>query len=345
MSEVAVVVPVLNGRRTLPRCMEALVRQSLRPRVIYVVDNGSTDGTYDWLQAFAEKEPLVRVLREMRRGPAAARNAGIRVAMTEVAPEFIAFTDADCVAEPRWLEGLCEGFDHSRVGAVTGGIRARVEDTLVGRYLELSAFDPAQEDRVASSPDLTEGIAGGNACVRVCALREVGPFDELFLVAQDWELGLRLLKAGWWIRYSKAAMVDHLHPERTVGDLLRLAAKYGRGRAWILARHFPGQMAVSVCGRRVRLRGPVTGSLSLSSPEKVVAALCAVTLWQPWAIGALILYTGYLGARILAASRVRAVRGMRAWQLPAMVALQLAEQTVGNVQAFRLGLERGVLCL
>jgi GT2 family glycosyltransferase len=345
VSEVAVVVPVRNGRRTLPQCLEGLLRQSLRPQVIYVVDNGSTDGTHEWLQEFAVREPSLRVLREARRGPAAARNAGIRAAMAEGAPEFIAFTDADCVAEPSWLERLREGFEDDRVGAVTGRIRPRVEDTWVGRYLQITAFDPGTKDRVASSVDLAEGIAGGNACVRTCALEEVGPFDESFLVAQDWDLGLRLLKAGWWIRYASGAVVDHIHWERTAGDLLRLAAKYGCGRPRILARHFSGQISVWGFGRRVRVHGPVTASVLLSSPEKVVGALCAVALSRPWALGLAVLYAAYLGVRIWSAGRRRAVRGLRLWEVPAMVALQVAEATVGNGQAFRVGLRGRVLCL
>jgi len=345
VSGVAVVVPVWNGRRTIPQCLEGLLRQSLRPQAIYVVDNGSTDGTYEWLQEFAVREPSVRVLREARRGPAAARNAGIRAAVREGAPEFIAFTDADCVAEPSWLDRLREGFVQGRVGAVTGRIRPRVEDTWVGRYLQITAFDPAAQDRVASSVDLAEGIAGGNACVRTCALEEVGPFDESFLVAQDWDLGLRLLKAGWWIRYASGAVVDHLHRERTAGDLLRLAAKYGCGRARILARHFSGQISVWGFGRRFRGHGPVTASVLLSSPEKVAGVLCAAALWRPWALGLVVFYAAYLAVRIWSAARTRAVQGLRLWELPAMVALELAETAVGNAQAFRVGLKGRVLCL
>jgi glycosyltransferase involved in cell wall biosynthesis len=78
-----VVVPVRNGRKTVPQCLEGLLRQSLRPQVIYVVDNGSTDGTHEWLQEFAVQEPSLRVLREARRGPAAAHNIGTQGAMTE----------------------------------------------------------------------------------------------------------------------------------------------------------------------------------------------------------------------------------------------------------------------
>ncbi len=340
-----VVVPVHNGRGTLPGCLEGLLGQSLEPRAVYVVDNGSSDGTYDWLESFAGRHPLVRPLREGRRGPGAARNAGIRAAQAEGRPEFVAFTDADCIAEPGWLENLCREFEDPRVGAVVGSIRPQVQRSLVGSYLRIAAFDPGARDRLASSAELGEGIAGGNSCVRMAALDQVGAFDESLLVAQDWDLGLRLLRAGWWIRYTPGAVVHHLHSERTVGDLLRLAVKYGRGRPSILARHFPRHLFLSAFGRQRRVCGALTGSVHLTSPEKVALALCAVSLRFPWAWPSLLVYGTYLAARIRSTARDREEMWARPWQLPALVLLELAEAAAANVQAFRVGLRTGVLCV
>lgn len=345
MTHVVVVVPVYNGRDTLPRCLESLLGQALKPRAIYAVDNGSTDGTFEWLQSFAVRHRQVRPLREGRRGPAAARNAGIRAARAEGRPEFVAFTDADCIAEAGWLEDLYRGFEDSRVGAVVGSIRPQVHRSLVGSYLRIAAFDPGSRDRLASSVALREGIAGGNGCVRMAALEEVGSFDESLLVAQDWDLGLRLLRAGWWIRYTPRAVVHHLHPERTVGDLLRLAAKYGRGRPSILARHFPRHLFLSAFGRQRTVSGGLTGSVHVTSPEKVALALCAISLRFPWAWPSLLVYGTYLAARIRSTARERGEMWVRPWQLPALVLLELAGAAVGNLQALRVGLRMGVLCV
>lgn len=345
MTSVAVVVPVYNGRGTLPRCLESLLEQSLRPQAVYVVDNGSTDGTWEWLQAYAPHDPMFRILQEAQRGPGAARNAGIRAAMAEGDAEFLAFTDADCVAERRWLESLVSGFESGRIGAVTGRIQPRVPAGLVGAYLHLSALDPGTVDRVASSPSLENGIAGGNACVRVRALEEVGLFEETLLVAQDWDLGLRILEAGWQIRYTTAAVVNHLHSERTGMDLLRLAAKYGRGRPAILARHFRGRVFLLAPGRRMELRGLLTGSVHVASPEKVVATLFALAIYLPWAWAGLAGYAAYLALRLRSAARARGGPQPLPWQLPALVAMQLAEAAVANWQAFRVGLKQGVVCL
>ena len=59
---ISIVVPVLNARDTLPTCVEALAQQTHQPDVIYIVDNGSTDGTRDALATPPLLQPLVRSL-------------------------------------------------------------------------------------------------------------------------------------------------------------------------------------------------------------------------------------------------------------------------------------------
>ncbi len=339
------VIPVRDGRTTLPVCLEAVRAQSVPPRAVYVVDNGSTDGTYEWLQGYARKEPLVRALREPRPGAAAARNTGVRETAREGGYEVVAFTDADCVPEEGWLEALTRAFDRERIGAVTGRIRPSVPDTLVGRYLALSAFDPGAQDRVARTPWLTEGIAGGNSAVRVTAFQDVGLFDESFLVAQDWELGLRLVKAGWWLRYTPTAVVRHRQPERAVWDLVHLAAKYARGRPAVLLRHFPGYVFLSAFRRTVRARSAITADVRLTSPEKVVLGLCVAALRCPWAWWLVPGYGAYLAGRLWRAARRQGDLRLRAWELPAMVGLQLVESAASNGRALVESLRRGALCV
>ena len=102
MSQVAVVIPVWNGRTILGRCLDALERQTLpRERFdIIVVDNGSTDGTADIARGYAN----VTVLEEPTPGSYAARNT----ALADVRAPITAFTDADCIPDPDWLVRVLE---------------------------------------------------------------------------------------------------------------------------------------------------------------------------------------------------------------------------------------------
>jgi glycosyltransferase involved in cell wall biosynthesis len=84
---VSTIVPVHNGAATLARALESVLAQGDAPVELLVVDDGSTDAS----AAVAQRFPEVRLLGQPQKGPAAARNAGIRAA----AGELLAFNDAD----------------------------------------------------------------------------------------------------------------------------------------------------------------------------------------------------------------------------------------------------------
>ena len=89
---VSVIIPVFNGARFLAQALRSAEDQSYRPIEVLVVDDGSTDDSADVARSFSR----VRYQRQEHRGPAAARNVGIRLAEGE----WIAFLDADDVWQP-----------------------------------------------------------------------------------------------------------------------------------------------------------------------------------------------------------------------------------------------------
>src|ERR687888_522950 len=95
---VTVVVPVWNGERWLPGLFGSLAAQTQQPAEMIVVDNGSRDGTLEWL---AREAPHVRVLAQGRNtGFAVAANRGLLAARTE----FVALVNTDVELAPDWIE-------------------------------------------------------------------------------------------------------------------------------------------------------------------------------------------------------------------------------------------------
>ena len=93
----SVVVPNWNGRGWLPACLEGLARQELVPAEVIVVDNGSTDGSLDYLRC---EHPGVRVISlGTNTGFAHAANQGLRAARDQL----VALVNTDVVLTPDWL--------------------------------------------------------------------------------------------------------------------------------------------------------------------------------------------------------------------------------------------------
>ncbi len=125
---------VRNGERFVGEALRSMLGQSAPPEEIVVVDDGSTDGTVERVRAAA---PTARILRGDGRGPAAARNAGIRAARGS----FIAFLDHDDRWTPRRLERHARLLaDRADADAVLGSTRFERLDPGGGSFVP--AGDP-----------------------------------------------------------------------------------------------------------------------------------------------------------------------------------------------------------
>ena len=99
---ISVIVPVYNGEKLLPKCMERLLGQTYEALEIILVDDGSRDGSGALCDGYAAGDPRVRVLHQENRGVSRARNAGLDAA----GGEYVAFVDADDYVEWDYLERL-----------------------------------------------------------------------------------------------------------------------------------------------------------------------------------------------------------------------------------------------
>ena len=117
--EVSVVVPVYNKAPYLAACLESVLAQTLPSLELICVDDGSTDGSREILDRFAERDPRVKVIcHDRNRGAAAARNLGLDAANGE----FVQFTDADDLLDPDALRLLITAARADTVPIVRGGI-------------------------------------------------------------------------------------------------------------------------------------------------------------------------------------------------------------------------------
>lgn len=213
----SVVVPTRNRPGPLGRCLAALGAQSYRPLEVVVVDDASEVGVE---VAKVVRAHGARLVLGPGRGPAAARNLGVR----EASGDVLCFTDDDCEPEPRWVESL--------VCRLRSGADAVAGATLgVGSALatasELTAHAPSV---VAPPPGSDVAFAPTNnlACSRKAF--DATPFDESFpdAAGEDREWCARLLAGGHVLALESDARIIH-RQQLTFGSFLRKQARYGRG--------------------------------------------------------------------------------------------------------------------
>ncbi len=100
MPKVSVIVPVFNSEPYLHACVESILAQSFRDFELILVDDGSRDRSGEILDGYAARDGRIKVIHQENGGPAAARNAGLRSAVSP----YVYFPDSDDVLAPSLLE-------------------------------------------------------------------------------------------------------------------------------------------------------------------------------------------------------------------------------------------------
>ena len=101
---VSLIVPVYNARDYLDTCVDSLLHQTHADIQVILVDDGSTDGSADLCDAWADKDARVMVIHRANSGVSAARNAGLDAADGD----WLEFVDADDWLEEETVEELLE---------------------------------------------------------------------------------------------------------------------------------------------------------------------------------------------------------------------------------------------
>jgi GT2 family glycosyltransferase len=221
----SIVVPTCGRPRQVRECVESLGRLDYPPEQfeVIVVDNGgpdspggpiSTDGT-----SFA-----MQVVREVRPGPAAARNAGAARARGR----YLAFTDDDCLPDSGWLKRLDARFrqtPHNMIGGranngCEGNVYAVANQVVLDVVYEFFNRDP----------DNARLLATNNMAVPTELFRAAGGFDPGFPRpgAEDRDFCDRWRHLGHELTYAPEVAVTHAH-RLTLPGFCRRHFNYGRG--------------------------------------------------------------------------------------------------------------------
>lgn len=179
---VSVVIPCFNRKKTLSRSIDSVVNQTYKPSEIIIVDDGSTDGTRDFI---LNSYPNIKYFFQPKKGVSSARNKGIR----ESSSDWVAFLDSDDEWLPQKLEKQINQLgkhseifiSHTNEIWIRNGVRVNQmkKHQKYGGYIFDKCLDICR-------------ISPSSVLIHKRVLKDVGVFDEALQVCEDYDLWLRI---------------------------------------------------------------------------------------------------------------------------------------------------------
>ena len=187
--QIEVIVPVYNGERFVRQALESILNQSFKVKKIWVVNDGSTDGTALILDQLTKKYPEIKVLNQANQGASAALNYGL----AQIKEEWIAFLDADDLWEP------------DRLAAQIQAMKSKPEVELF--FTQMQEFEDFEDGTKVQFKAREEVIDGFSKCTLLCRkalFDEFGGFDESLRVGEF---------IAWFQKVREAKRPNFLVPE------------------------------------------------------------------------------------------------------------------------------------
>jgi glycosyltransferase involved in cell wall biosynthesis len=211
--KVSAYVPCYNAQASIRDALQSIRDQTVPAAEIFVVDDGSTDGSEE-----ISGVKVIRFASNQGRGAVRAR------AMAEAKHELVLACDATLRLDRNFLEAALSWFADAKVGATFGWVKEAARSTAAnrwrGRHLYKSDI-PKKISRQAA-------LAAGCLVVRKSAVEQVGGFNPSLAAGEDFDLGERLLNAGFDVVFDPGLFAGS-YSENSVWEVLE---RYSRWNAW-----------------------------------------------------------------------------------------------------------------
>ena len=259
--KVSVVLPLYNSSREVASALSELDRQSYLDREIVLVDDGSSDGTWEAANALSSGRTDVSLVRTMHSGPAHARNEGLSVSHGEI----VFFSESDCVYDPAYLQRAVDALDSNPEAAAVclTGAPLITRSTLATRCIDI---ENKVQHRLLERGKIEPFYAW---VFRRNVLLKLGGFDDRLFQGEDRDLFRRLKDANYQVAWVSGINWRHVRNQ----TLLQMASKWftrGRTRVLYLIKHRRTMDALKAI---LPLWGTVLGALLLLLSPLVGAAL------------------------------------------------------------------------
>ncbi|AMK76407.1 MULTISPECIES: glycosyltransferase [Methylomonas] len=215
---VSIISTVLNECSSIKNLLDAFLNQTRRPDEIVIVDGGSTDGTLELLQEYADQNANIKFFVEKGVNIARGRN----LAITRSSSDIIAVTDGGCHPEPVWLDELVKPLlENLDFGAVSGVRKVEHINSFefFAGALSTSGNATDEEHRV---------FHGRNSAFRKSVWAATGGYPEWLYTAEDTLFAQRAKALGCRVGLAQNAVVSW-RPRPNFKKLAKQYYLYGRG--------------------------------------------------------------------------------------------------------------------
>lgn len=196
---VSVIVPAHNEAANIAATVSSLLATGYPDLDVVVVDDGSTDGTADIVEALGLVG--VRVVRQRNAGKAAA----LRTGLAQARHDLLVMIDGDTIVEPETLSLLVQPLRDEAVGAVAGNTKVANRSGILGRWQHLEYVVTFNLDRrVFEMAECMPTVPGALGAFRRAAIVAAGQVNADTL-AEDTDLTMAICRAGWRVVYEDRA--------------------------------------------------------------------------------------------------------------------------------------------
>jgi poly-beta-1,6-N-acetyl-D-glucosamine synthase len=235
LPSVSVIVPVFNEGVTIRASLSSLLKVDYPDLEIIVVDDGSKDNTY--LQAYraqslaASSGKRIKLLTQTNAGKAEALNFGI----SEANGELVVCIDGDGVIARDALMKAVRHFQDLSVGAVAGSVRVVNRHSILTKLQALEYLTGLGLPKCAQNTGEAVMIVPGPLGVfRRAAIQSVGGYEH-DTFAEDFDMTLKILGAGWRVHYDREVQGATECPAR-LADLVKQRYRWSRGILQVMAK-------------------------------------------------------------------------------------------------------------
>jgi GT2 family glycosyltransferase len=238
---VSIVIPVYNALNYTAHCLESIDRHTPEPHEVIIVDNGSTDGTAEWIER-RDRDGLISNTSNL--GFARAVNQGMAAAVGDP----VVVLNNDTLVTTGWLTGLVGALDRDpRIGIavpmsnyVSGGQLVDPVGYEFAPHEDMEAFAADRAEGYRGSGFGVERVSGLCMAISRSLIERIGGFDPMFAIGnyEDDDYSVRARKAGFRLWVCQDSFIHHFgsrtfsllsdeHRDLMAENALRFCAKWG----------------------------------------------------------------------------------------------------------------------